>query len=218
MSKLHYPTACFEVISVGKIINIYYFLEDRAHEVFITNFVKRIADEYSVEINNRVLSGRGGNKFVSEFKKFIKYYSTLKDYPDLIIIVRDADCKNKSDCVSYQTRVNELTDLYKEHSKLLNISLFCIPCPYIERWLSEDLKAIKSITGSININDKPFICEKGYYKSKLKELFKDFDSITGLEYASDIVERLDIDLLCNRDPNFQKFLTDLRNAFRHIDI
>lgn len=194
---------------------IVYFLEDRAHEEFITRFVQRIAkDEFNVDLNNKVLSGRGGNLFVGKLKFFLRDYDDSSEFPDIIIVVRDSDCKTKTECRNYKTRINELDGIYRDYQVMKDISVFCIPCPYIERWLVEDLNAIRSITDATNIQPVQFRCEKGYYKGRLKEFFKDFDSITGLEYAGDIVERLDIQVLCNADSNFQHFLTDLRSAFR----
>ncbi len=193
---------------------IFYFLEDRAHEEFITRFVARIAkDKFSVDINNKVLSGRGGSRFINELKEFIKDYDNSSGLPDIIIVVHDSDCKSRTECQSYQSKIKELDNLYRNHRAMKDISVFCIPCPYIERWLVEDINVIREITG-LDIPQVPFRCEKGYYKGKLKEFFREFDVYTGLEYAGDIVEKLNIRVLCRGDSNFQHFLTDLENAFK----
>ena len=202
---------------MDRTLKIFYFLEDRAHEESIKKFVTRIArDEFSVDLSNRVLSGRGGNRFIGELKRFLHDYNKISGLPDLLIVIHDSDCKSKTECNNYQTKIKELNRLYTNHQEMKDISVFCIPCPYIERWLVEDIDVIREIAGSTNIQQVPFRCEKGYYKGKLKEFFKEFDVYTGLEYAGDIVEKLSIQVLCRANSNFQHFITDLRNAFRCI--
>lgn len=201
---------------VDKALEIFYFLEDRAHEESITKFIMRIAhDEFSCTIKNSIF-GRGGSRFKNELKKFIKDYDNSSGLPDIIIVVHDSDCRNKTECRNYQSKITELADLYRDHQGMKDISVFCIPCPYIERWLVEDIDVIREITDLSNIQQVPFRCEKGYYKGMLKEFFKEFDVYTGLEYAGDIIEKLDIQVLCRADSNFQHFITDLRNAFKRI--
>ena len=202
---------------MDRTLKVFYFLEDRAHEESIKRFVTRIArDEFSIDLNNKVLSGRGGNKFIGELKSFLHDYSSISGLPDIIIVVHDSDCKSKTECQTYQSKINELNGLYGNHQGMKDISVFCIPCPYVERWLVEDIDVIREISDSTDIQQVRFQCEKGYYKRKLKEFFKEFDVYTGLEYAGDIMEKLDLQVLCRADNNFQHFVRDLRIAFNRI--
>ena len=70
MPKIRYPllsASCEETL----MRNINLFVEDEAHEDFLTAMVHRFADDYSIEIIIKASSVRGGHgKVIAELKQY----------------------------------------------------------------------------------------------------------------------------------------------------
>ena len=68
--------------------NINLFVEDVAHEDFLTALIRRLADTYNIEINIKPSSVRGGHgKVITELKQYLRdLQHNNEDLPDLIIV------------------------------------------------------------------------------------------------------------------------------------
>ena len=194
-------------------IYVLYFLEDRAHENFITALVERIAQEMGVSVKHDVRSAVGGNKVIGELKKFIGDFTNNSQNADIFIIARDSDCKN------YSERVEEIKRIFENvNPELLEKAVFCIPDPHIERWYMEDFEALRKVLNkNISIDKPKYDCEKNYYKNKLRNIFREVGSVIGgVEYGDEIVSEIDIYLLEKANANFGKFVRDLKSLLKKI--
>ena len=74
--------------------NINLFVEDQAHEDFLIALTQRLAGEYSVKINIKVYSVRGGHgRVIRELKQYQRNLQRAREHlPDLIIVGTDGNC------------------------------------------------------------------------------------------------------------------------------
>lgn len=198
-------------------MRILYFLEDIAHERFITSLVKRIAADESFaykKIHHEIRTARHGARAVGEFKKFIKDESKKeKTDVDLLIVAVDGNKKG------YSERKKQLDRHVKSGHPYKNRVVYAIPDPHIERWYILDQKAFKEGVGLDKAPDlPPYKRGKDYYKNFIKKALKEggVNSLAGgAEFAEKIVGSIhDINNLCNNDKSFKAFVDDLRNVFK----
>ena len=195
-------------------ISVLYFLEDRAHENFLTALVERIAEEMGFVTQHDVRNAVRGDNIVNELDIFIR---SIEDFTniDVIIIARDGDGKKYSD------RVKEIKNIFNKLDNALidyfeRVVVFCIPDPYIERWYCSDLNALKKIVGRrIEIKQPKYSNDKSYYKILLRDVFKQIGSqLGGIEYGDEIAQEINLDRLEKVNANFGKFIKDLRTALK----
>ena len=88
--------------------NINLFVEDVAHEDFLTALIQRFADAYNIEINIKLSSVRGGHgKVITELRQYKRdLQSNREDLPDLIIVGTDSNCKGLSE---RETEISQVT-------------------------------------------------------------------------------------------------------------
>ena len=120
--------------------NINLFVEDVAHEDFLTALIQRFADAYIVEVNIKASSVRGGRgTVITELKQYLRDLQHNKeDLPDLVIVGTDSNCKGLSE---RETEINQVT------SDLGDLVISMVPEPHIERWLLLDSEAFKTVFG-----------------------------------------------------------------------
>ncbi len=198
-------------------MRILYFLEDIAHQRFITSLVKRIAADESLtgkKIHHEIRTARHGSRAVGEFKKFIKDESKKeKTDVDLLIVAVDGNRKG------YSERRKQLDKYIKSGHPYKDRVVYAIPDPHIERWYILDQKAFKEGVGL----DKapalpPYKRAKDYYKNFMRKALREgsINSLLGgAEFAEKIVDGIhDINSLCNNDKSFKSFVDDLRSFLK----
>lgn len=160
-------TAFFVETLVAR-IRIGYFLEDRAHENFLKALVRRIAEEEGFpesDLAHDVRSGWGG-KTIPEFEQFLKEYRSGHAVPfDMLVVAVDGNCRG------YNERAKDLRQsAERAQFPALDRIVFAIPDPHIERWYLIDAEAVRKALNTSRGPDIPaYKCEKGYYKSVLRE-------------------------------------------------
>ena len=184
------------------------FLEDRAHEAFVCTLIRRIAREESVDVRLEVRSARHGARVFSELKRFLmllkKSGEPLLPGQDVLLVVADADRDRKK-------RVDQLRKAVGQ--ELLDVAVFCIPDPHIEKWYVLDERALEDAAG-VRLGGMPGSRQRDY-KLVLKRTVEETGSILGgVEYGGDLAESMNLKLAESRDANFKEFLKSLRSQLR----
>ena len=189
--------------------NINLFVEDVAHEDFLTALIQRLADEYKVEISIKPSSVRGGHgTVITELKQYLRDLQHYKeDLPDLVIVGTDSNCKGLSE---RETEINQVT------SNLRDLVISMIPEPHIERWLLLDSEAFKTVFGKgCPVPDQK--CERGRYKNMLLNAIYEatmLPPLDGIERVEDLVNAMHLQRLEQSDRSIRRFLTALQRQFR----
>ena len=185
------------------------FVEDTAHEQFLSALIPRLAAEHGIEVhllwrNTR----RGHGAVVRELRQYLRDLELGRDRrPDLVVVATDANCKG------YTERRNEVTGLT---GKAPIRTICAIPDPHIERWLLVDSSAFKQVFGQgCDAPDRK--CERARYKRLLGDAIRKTGinpSFGGIEFAREIVEAMDLARAGGADDSLARLVDDLRAAFR----
>lgn len=180
------------------------FVEDIAHEQVIGALVRRVARERNVPVRLDWRNARHGHgKVVVELRDYLRDLRRQSSLtPDMIIVGTDANCRGLND------RINDLSIPDSPPAPMV----LAIPDPHIERWLLLDGAAFKAVFGrGCDAPDQK--CNRDRYKMRLIEEITAAGitpSFSGIEYAEDIVEQMDIDRAARIDASFGRFLDNLR--------
>lgn len=199
-------------------MRIIYFLEDRAQEGFIKALVERVAREETLSTANLkhdVRSARYGSRVINEFRKFLKAARRLGGPGEALLIVVSLD----GNCKGYNERVKQLSGYLRPADWFQNSIVYAVPDPHIERWYLMDQKAVKDAIGLNKPPEMPpYKCKKDHYKQVLNQALREAgipSLLGGPEYAEKIVENVsDLRLFAEKNTGLEKFLQDLRRAFR----
>jgi len=189
--------------------NINLFVEDVAHEDFLTALIQRLADAYNIEINIKASSVRGGHgKVITELRQYLRdLQHDEEELPDLVIVGTDSNCKGLSE---RETEINQVTSSFGDF--VINM----IPEPHIERWLLLDLEAFKAVFGKgCPAPDRK--CERGRYKNMLLNAIYEatmISPIEGIEHVEDLVQAMHLQRLEQNDRSARRFLRALQRRFR----
>lgn len=189
--------------------NINLFVEDVAHEDFLTALIRRLADTYNIEINIKPSSVRGGHgKVITELKQYLRdLQHNNEDLPDLIIVGTDSNCKGLSE---RETEVNQVT------SDLVDLVINMIPEPHIERWLLLDPEAFKTVFGKgCPVPDQK--CDRGRYKGLLLNAIYEATMVPpldGIERVEELVYAMNFQRVEQSDRSARRFLRALQRKFR----
>jgi len=188
------------------------FVEDSAHRLIIEPLVHRLAEEQGTTVQLAWRSAVGGHgKVLRELATYLRDLARQGGpWPDLIVVATDANCDGLND------RVREL----ERHVQGARTPVvFAIPDPHIERWLLLDGAAFKAAVGQgCDAPDQK--CDRHRYKQRLIEAVRDAGVkpiLGGLEYAEDIVLRMNIDRAAQADRSFARFVEGLKAEFRAIE-
>ena len=189
--------------------NINLFVEDVAHEDFLIALIQRFAYDYSVSINMKASSVRGGRpKVIAELEQYVRdLQRNQEDLPDLIIVGTDSNCKGFSE---RETEINQVT------SNLADLVVNMIPEPHIERWLLLDSEAFKTVFGKgCPPPDQKY--ERGRYKNMLLNAIYEATMVSpldGIERVEDLVNAMHLQRLEQNDRSARRFLRALQRRFR----
>ena len=198
----------------GKRIVVTYFLEDPAHEAFITPLVPLIAREMNISIQDDVRSAEHGSQVRVALRRFL-YDSQRRPSirTDLLVVGVDGNCKG------YQAKRNEMQQEI-QHGRFTRHVVYAIPAPHVERWYLCDLQALRrAISPTVKLNKLPGKCERDLYKNEYRRILKEAGInivLEGYEYARAIVEALDIHHIGAKDQSLGKFIDDLRAALKTL--
>ena len=190
--------------------NISLFVEDQAHENFLTALTQRFAAEYSVKINIKAYSVRGGHgRVIKELKQYQRNLQHNREgLPDLIIVGTDGNCKKPPQ------REREINGVIPDNFTHLVIS--AIPNPHIERWLLLDSEAFRTVFGrGCPAPDQK--CERDRYKRLLLNAIHEAGidaSSTDAEYMADLIRKMNLQRMAQTDSSIGRLLEALQRRFR----
>lgn len=187
------------------------FGEDYAHEIVVGKLIERLAREMGRDVTLAIRSAQGGHgRMIRELKAFVGELADFRaPLPDLLVIVRDANCRGLSACKK------EITDALGGYS---GDFLAAIPDPHIERWLLLDSHAFKSVLGA-GCKLPKSKCDRDRYKVLLDAAIRAAGVeplLGGIEFAQDIIEALDLDRASAADRSFGRAVTDLRSLMKGL--
>ena len=182
------------------------FVEDTAHEKVIGTLVQRIADSHGVSVRLNWRNAVGGySQVVGKFGDYLRDLERQGGYPDLIVVATDANCSGLNE------RVRQL-----ERPETPVPIVMAIPDPHVERWLLLDGEAFRQVLGhGCNAPDQK--CDRDVYKQRLIRAILDAGiepSLGGIEFAEDIVSRIDIPRAERADDSFRRFVRELSQYFQ----
>ena len=182
------------------------FGEDFAHRQVVGALVRRLADESGIDVRLEWRSAvRGHGRVVQEFGRYLRDLARGGERPDLIIIGTDANCRGLNE------RVREIGSPDAPASIVL-----AIPDPHIERWLLLDGAAFRKVFGrGCDAPDRK--CGRDLYKQRLIQAIHAAGitpTLGGIEFAEDIVQHMDVERAVRADRSLERFVDELRSAFR----
>lgn len=185
------------------------FVEDFAHRQIIGPLVERIAGEQDVAVRLDWRSAvRGHGQVARELGDYLRDVDRQGDpWPYLIVVATDANCKG-------------LNERAKEIGRRIGQArapvVLAVPDPHVERWLLLDGAAFKAVFGQgCDAPDQK--CDRDRYKRRLIEAIRGTGvtpSLGGIEYAEDIVRKMDVERARKADKSFARFVDDLRMTFQ----
>lgn len=188
------------------------FVEDTAHQVVIGELVQRIANDHSIPVKLIWLNAEGGHgNVVSTFHDYLRDLARQgQPLLDLIIVATDANCSGLNE------RIREITRISNMVNTPIPPIVPAIPDPHIERWLLLDGAAFSRLFGTgCDAPDQK--CDRRAYKSRLIQALRNSGintRLSGIEYAQDLVQEMDLDRAKRSDRSLQLFLDNLANQFR----
>jgi len=190
------------------------FVEDRAHEAFLVPMLRRIAREEKVVVTPRVRSGRGGHgRAITELKLYqdlVRKGAAGTTDPDLLIAGINGNC---STLTKAKKAIEGAT-----HDPFSNRLVVACPDPHVERWYLADPESFKEVVG-----DWPTVakkkCARDYYKAALANVVRKAGhpaTLGGIEFAQELVERMDLYRAGKNDRSLKSFVDDLRARLRAV--
>ena len=181
--------------------------EDIAHRQVIGALVQRLAGDFDLDVRLDWRNAtRGYGRVVREFNTYLRDLERHGDpSPDLLIVATDANCKG----------MNARNRDFGESEAPAPI-IHAVPDPHIKRWLLLDGAAFKSVFGrGCDAPDRK--CNRDRYKQRLVQAI--FAAgitpiLGGMEFAEDIVQRMDSGRAERADDSFRRFAVSLRTTFR----
>jgi hypothetical protein len=195
-------------------ITVDLFVEDRAHEEFLSALVRRIASEHNKTIEVRVRSARGGHgraltELVFYQKSVVKGVGNLT-MPDLLVIAIDANCQRHH--VARKSIVEKLDTPFQGRS------VIACPDPHIERWYLADKATFARVVG-ITPKVGKRKCERDRYKAILSQSVVEaghVPTLGGIEFAREIVEAMDLYHVAKTERSFKAFLDEINASFERL--
>lgn len=187
---------------------VYVFAEDSAHEIFLSALIRRLAEQYHLEVSTVVRTARGGHgRVLSELAQFRRDLQRRRaDLPDMLVIATDGNCKG------YAERRREVDAAIAD---IASVVVCAIPDPHIERWLLLDSAAFKDVVGKgCSAPDQK--CERGRYKQLLREAVREAGRtprLGGLEFTELLVQAMDLQRVERADASLGRLLVALHERF-----
>lgn len=201
-----------------QVIHVGCFLEDIAHERFISAVVQKVANSLPVPVPALELdirNARGGRgRAVSSFGEYLDGWARGNQIPHTILIVTI-----DSNCVGYSKRMREIMEL-KERKGYPGQVLCAVPNPHIEKWYLADPRGFQECFNSPN---QPVVpkrkCERDRYKQALVKALRDASveaPLGGAEYGDQIVEHMELGRAGQNESSLGNFIRDLRVALLRL--
>lgn len=190
------------------------FVEDHAHEAFLVPMLQRIAREENLVVSPRVRSARGGHgRAIAELKLYqqvVEGGTPGFAPPDLLLAGIDGNC---SAFAKAKKAIEGAT-----HAPFSDRLVVACPDPHVERWYLADPESFQGVVGH-----RPTIakkkCVRNYYKDALAKVVSKAGhpaTLGGIEFAQELVERMDLYRAGKNDRSLKVFVDDLRRSLRTL--
>jgi len=187
------------------------FVEDLAHERFVTALVERIAEEEGVDVVVKVGNATGGHgKAITELQTFQKSLASIGGTPDLLVACIDGNCTGWS-----QSR-DDVTACIDTSSVPRSVAL--VPDPHVERWFMADPDALQDAMG-LSVNVPAEKCERNYYKELWLNALRAAGEIVvlgGAEFADKVVQTMDLYRAGKNVSSLGHAIDDLRAELKRL--
>jgi hypothetical protein len=182
------------------------FCEDIAHERFLDSMVSRCARESARKAHIRTVSARGGHgRAINELKAF----QSTREPANLLIVAIDSNCKGWT-----QARADIEAEI--DQQRFPSSAVAC-PDLHVERWYLADPQGLKeSLNVRVTLEKRK--CERERYKNQLVEALEEAGHsvlLSGAEFASEIVDAMDLYRAGKNEPSLKHFLDQLTAALRN---
>ena len=187
------------------------FMEDIAHERFITSLVERVASEAGINPSLDVRNASGGiPRMRGELRRFLQDHTEIEsDMLDILIIVQDADRDG-------ETEVKSRVRNFIERTGYPRTTILAVPDPYIEAWYLADPASIQAFTNSPTLTQIPQgESDKDTYKNELSRAFPSAP-YGGIEYADEIVVNMDMYRAGQNVSSLRHFIDELRSTLTQL--
>ncbi len=195
-------------------LRVGYFLEDIAHEKFVTALVRRVGQEVGLTppiLEHLVYNASGGKgRVMTELRNFLRdlQRGIISPTPVLVVAI-DGNCQGYTE---KRNEVRQVAERYGYAGELV----CAIPDPHIERWYMADPKSLQRAIGAeVRPVLPPYKCEHGRYKRAMLDVFASVGIkplLGGAEYGNDVVEAMDLYTAQQADPALGHFVDDLKGA------
>lgn len=186
------------------------FAEDTGHERFLTALIQRLARDQQTRVRVSIGSARGGHgRALTELRIFRRAITIdPRMGTDILVIAIDANCRGWA---AKRKEVGAEID----HDRFTRVVIAC-PDPHIERWYMADPAALKkALDVSVSLRQRK--CERDVYKRDFIEALRAAEhpiTLDGAEFASEIVDSMDLFRAGKNDASLKSCIDDLRAALR----
>jgi hypothetical protein len=174
--------------------------------------IRRLADEEHKTVSVQVRSARGGHGRALEELSLYQRAVTLGAVarPELLVVTIDTNCSRPS-------VAKKAVEQHIERD-LKDRTVVACPDPHIERWYLADPDSFATVVG---FRPKPGKrkCERGRYKAILSRAVIAAGhpaTLGGIEFATELVQVMDIFRAGKAEGTLKVFLQDARNALRRV--
>jgi hypothetical protein len=197
---------------MGDPIVVDLFVEDRAHEGFIKAMIRRLADEEHKAVSVQVRSARGGHgralEELSLYQRAVKLGGMTM--PELLVVAIDTNCSRPG--VARKAVEQRIEQDLKDRT------VVACPDPHIERWYLADPDSFVTVVG---FRPKPGKrkCDRDRYKAMLSRAVINAGhpaTLGGIEFASELVQAMELFRAGKAEGTLKAFLQDARNALRRV--
>ena len=190
------------------------FVEDRAHEQLLAPLLARVAREELFDVSLRVRSARGGHgQAIREFE----LYQDLVEKgvvggvpPDLLVVAIDGNC---STFVKARKAIEDVT-----RAPFSDRLVVACPDPHVECWYLADPASFETVVGHRpRVGKKK--CVRDHYKRLLAAGVQQAGhpaTLGGIDFAPELVARMDLYRAGKTNPSLRAFLDDLRSQLRSL--
>lgn len=190
-------------------VDVPVFAEDNAHEQFVRAMLKRLASETSITLNIDVVSARGGHgQAMTEFRAYQLALQNQRHLGGMLVVAIDANCRGWN---TQRTEINR-----EINPELFSGSAIACPDPHIERWFLADPISLGERFGQTPQLPKRK-CGRSVYKRLLHDWLVGAGEVVtlgGAEFATDIVNVMDLYRACRDDAALKSFVDSVRSYLK----
>jgi hypothetical protein len=187
------------------------FAEDRAHEELLVPMVLRVARAEGRPARVRARSVRGGHgRAIAEYVQYQKLLKAglVDPSPDIIVVAIDGNSS------TFTKKRQEIEKNTRAENRDRVVS--ACPDPHIERWFMADPDSFHAVVGY-----RPTVgrkkCVRDHYRHLLATAVREAGhpvTLGGLEFATPLVQAMDLYRAGKSDASLKAFLDDLGGKLR----